>query len=528
MLISQAAAYADGAVYKCSADFDYYPFEFVEKGKLTGFAIELLDAIADEMSFEIIYDTNKWNVIKAKLENGETDILPCVAYTDERDEIFDFSIPYIIMHGNIFVREGNDSIKEEDDLYGKEIIVVRDDIAQDYAEKMGFSDSLIKVDKYEDGLRLLSSGKHDAYLIQNIVGEQLLKRTGITNVVSVVSFDKDNVVLVNPELTGFTQKFCYAVSEGNEELLSKINEGFAIVIANGTFNELYTKWIAPPTESMTVWDMLVSMSPYIIPAVILFLIGTILFASHQVKQKKHQLDYSNRTLLMMEAHLIHKQKLESIGILASGVAHEINNPVNGIINYSQLIVDSAENKSEDLNLSRNSIKDYAGQIIDESNRVSTIVSNLLNFSRAEKTSFSKADISTIVDGVLSLVSVIIKRGSVDLIIDIPPELPLIECRSQQIQQILINLITNANDALNLRYPEPDEDKKIIIKAAFHKIDGKEGIRITVEDHGSGIPKNVQEHVFGPVLHHQRTLGRNRPRSFDKLLHSGRPRRHAEF
>ena len=83
--------------------------------------------------------------------------------------------------------------------------------------------------------------------------------------------------------------------------------------------------------------------------------------------------------------------------------------------------------------------------------------------------------------------------------DIGEELPYIKCRSQQIEQIIINLLTNARDALNERYPDYDEDKIIKISANPMKKNGEEWIRITVEDHGAGIPNDVAERIFDPFF-----------------------------
>ena len=95
--------------------------------------------------------------------------------------------------------------------------------------------------------------------------------------------------------------------------------------------------------------------------------------------------------MQMEVHLRDQQKLEAIGTLAGGVAHEINNPINGIMNYSQLILDSADTGNE--------AAQYATEIIHETKRVAEIVRNLLQFPRQEKQQYSIAKIEDIVDTV---------------------------------------------------------------------------------------------------------------------------------
>ena len=162
-------------------------------------------------------------------------------------------------------------------------------------------------------------------------------------------------------------------------------------------------------------------------------------------------DVSDRR--MLQAQLRQAQKLESIGTLAGGVAHEINNPINGIMNYAQLIRDSLAGKDEQLD-------EIAGEIIHETERVATLVRNLLQFSRQEKQSHSPARLSDIIESTLSLIRAVIRHDQITLDVDVPADLPAIKCRSQQIQQVMMNLMTNARDALNVKYPGHDDDKVI--------------------------------------------------------------------
>ena len=194
--------------------------------------------------------------------------------------------------------------------------------------------------------------------------------------------------------------------------------------------------------------------------------------------------------LAMEAHLRQAQKLESIGTLASGVAHEINNPLMGMINYADLIDEKVEDDT---------IKEYSQVIMKEGHRIAKIVHNLLSFSRQDKETHSPADIKDIIDNSLSLVGSTLRKDQITLDLDIPEDLPSVTCRSQQIQQVIINLLTNAHDALNERYPEYDENKIIRIIARPFEKEGEDWIRTTVEDHGAGISEEVAQRIFDPFF-----------------------------
>ncbi len=193
---------------------------------------------------------------------------------------------------------------------------------------------------------------------------------------------------------------------------------------------------------------------------------------------------------LLEAQLRHQQKLESIGTLASGVAHEVNNPLTGIINYAQLIHDRVKDES---------LQVFASGIIEEGNRVANIVRNLLSFSRLEKENLSPASMKEVIESSLTLIGAVLRRDQISLETDIPENLPVIMCRSRQVKQVIINLLTNAQDALNQRYPNYHENKLLKVRVRPLKKKGKRWLRIIVEDHGTGIPKENIHNIFDPFF-----------------------------
>ncbi|MCZ7584013.1 MAG: ATP-binding protein [Deltaproteobacteria bacterium] len=193
----------------------------------------------------------------------------------------------------------------------------------------------------------------------------------------------------------------------------------------------------------------------------------------------------------LEGQLRHQQKLEAIGTLASGVAHEINNPITAILNFAEIIEEEVGEESE--------LRDFAGRIVDETNRVAGIVKNLLSFARQDKEHYSPASIPDIVRDTLTLIAAVFRKDQIAVGLDLRGDLPKINCRSQQIRQVLMNLLTNARDALNDRYPSFDERKIINISCGPVEIDGAAWIRTTVENHGAAIPPEVMGRIFDPFF-----------------------------
>ncbi len=190
----------------------------------------------------------------------------------------------------------------------------------------------------------------------------------------------------------------------------------------------------------------------------------------------------------MAFRLRQAQKLESIGTLASGVAHEINNPLMGMMNYAEL----ARDRIGDVKA-----QGYLDEARIEGQRIAKIVSSLLSFAAPQSEERSLARVSDIMEQAMSLIRSHIKRSQIELHVDIPTDLPSVRCRSGQITQVIINLLTNAVDALNARYDGFSEDKRILISARPISVGEEERVEISVEDHGKGIPASTLDRIFDP-------------------------------
>lgn len=186
-------------------------------------------------------------------------------------------------------------------------------------------------------------------------------------------------------------------------------------------------------------------------------------------------------------------QLAAIGELAAGVAHEINNPINGIINYTQILLDNAEGKYVDAD------KDFMARIIKESERIALIVGNLLSFARQRDDVVENISLGEIIEDSVSLLMHQMQRDGIHLTIDIPPDLPPIQGNPQQLQQVVVNLLTNAIYALNQRYPEINKDKRLEIRCRPKTAMGKDYICTTVTDWGIGIPQKIIERIFDSLF-----------------------------
>jgi signal transduction histidine kinase len=196
-----------------------------------------------------------------------------------------------------------------------------------------------------------------------------------------------------------------------------------------------------------------------------------------------------RHRLLLAAPLMHKQKLDSLGTLAAGVAHEINNPIHGILNYVQLLKRG---------LSPDQQRDFAEEIEREAKRVAEIVRHLLYFGRPDDTQALAANVNEIVKDTLVLLRGPLRDDNIVLDVKVEDGVRDIVCRIQQLQQVLMNLITNARDALNRRNPERVDQKTITIRVCTLSSD-PDWVRFEVIDNGDGFDAETAQRVFDPFF-----------------------------
>lgn len=209
----------------------------------------------------------------------------------------------------------------------------------------------------------------------------------------------------------------------------------------------------------------------------------------QLNEQNYELQQALEKLKTSQAQILQQEKLAGIGQLAGGVAHEINNPINGIMNYAQLIIDEGMQDSE--------IAAYATEILSESERVAVIVKSLLQFARQEKQTFKEEQMVEIINQTLALIKTLMRHQQITIEMDAPDDLPSIMCRSQQIQQVLMNLLTNARDALNEKYSGYDVNKVINIQCTTFYKNEAQWLRVVIMDHGNGIPQSIMNRIFEP-------------------------------
>ena len=196
-------------------------------------------------------------------------------------------------------------------------------------------------------------------------------------------------------------------------------------------------------------------------------------------------------LKALQAEAMHTGHLAALGELAAGVAHEINNPVSGIINCAELILRQGKVKS--------SPQDLAAIIIREGERIAGIVHSLLSFARHSPEEHEPLDLGPLLEESLALLRARMIKEGVDLVLKSQALLPPVAGRRNHIQQVFLNLLSNARYALNHKFGPGEPGKRLEISLELTKQGEEDRVRIKFRDNGMGIPAKVMDKVFDPFF-----------------------------
>jgi two-component system NtrC family sensor kinase len=200
----------------------------------------------------------------------------------------------------------------------------------------------------------------------------------------------------------------------------------------------------------------------------------------QVLRKTAELERVYKTLLRSE-------KMASIGKLAATVAHEINNPLFGILTYARLV--SRELQKHEIP-GRDDMADQLQTIERESKRCGDLVKNLLTFSRQAPSNREPNDLNTVVHRAILLVKHKLDMQNIELIESLAPDLPPVQCDANQIQQVILVLMVNASEAM-------PKGGRLEVATEFDPATEQGAVR--VKDSGSGIPEDVLPRIFDPFF-----------------------------
>jgi len=257
-------------------------------------------------------------------------------------------------------------------------------------------------------------------------------------------------------------------------------------------------------------------------------------AYHQLENAHKDLEESHQTLKSTQAQLIQSEKMASLGELTAGIAHEIQNPLNFVNNFSELSVDLAKELKEEVEKLEIPEKDkeYVSEIIGDltqnqekinhhGKRASSIVKGMLEHSRKSSGTKEPTDINALADEYLRLAYHGLRAKDKDfnatMETHFDPNLPKIDIIPQDIGRVILNLINNAFYAVNERSKKEKNGYQPTISVSSERVDSPSGaglpasqqaggehgqgdfIQITIKDNGPGIPEHIKDKIFQPFF-----------------------------
>src|SRR5208283_1535864 len=211
------------------------------------------------------------------------------------------------------------------------------------------------------------------------------------------------------------------------------------------------------------------------------------------KTLEDRVEQKTTELKRAHEHVLHVERMASIGKMAAVVAHEVNNPLSGILTYAKLLrkwVGTGQTEHE----KREEAMQCLELIAAESRRCGDLIKNLLRLSRTAPMNVQSTDLNAVIDRCLLLVRHQLELGGVELQVNLAKDLPLVLCDPAQIEQVFIALILNAIDAM------PRGGTLWLENRLIHTNTNNEAeIEIRVRDNGTGIAPDILPHIFEPFL-----------------------------
>ncbi|MDR4945601.1 basic amino acid ABC transporter substrate-binding protein [Neobacillus cucumis] len=223
-------------------DAAYAPFEYQKQGKVVGFDVDFVNAVAKEAGYNVNVEHVGWDPIFVEIEKKTADFAAsAITITPERQQSYDFTVPYFLSKNEILVPKGS-SIKSAADLKGKRIAVQNGTTGQEVVEKL-FGKNNPNIKKFKNNnlaILEMKNGGADAVVADNTVIETYVKNN-----------PKDNFKFIEDD-TAFSKEFYGLLLPKGSKLKPELDKAVKAVIDNGTYAKIYKKWFGVEPDTQTL------------------------------------------------------------------------------------------------------------------------------------------------------------------------------------------------------------------------------------------------------------------------------------
>ena len=493
---------------------DYPPYEFLDKeGNPAGYNVDLTKAIADVMGMKVKFRLGDWVDVRKALDTRDVDVLQGMSYSEGRAKVVDFSLPHTIVNHSIFGRYGVAVVSSLEDLEGKEVAFHGLGFIHDYLTERKLNVKAVLTDTPAGALRLLASGKNDYAVVASLPATYLIKELRLTNVVPIAR----SVISV---------KYCYAVKKGNTELLARFNEGLAILKQTGQYQAIYDKWLGVLEPHGFPRAVIIKYGSILTVLFVLLLAGSLLWSrtlkkqvairTAALEQEVHERKRAAEELRLGQQQLVQADKMATLGILVSGVAHEINNPNALILLNTPLVMDYLKDTEPIMEEYYQEHGDFTAaglpyskiraklpvklqEIQDGAKKIKRIVDDLKSFARREESEPAcLVDLNIAAQAAVRLVQSTIQKSTDRFVHSYDDTLPKIRGNAQRLEQVIANLLLNACQSLR------NSGEGISLVTRYD--DNRAEVVVEVRDEGTGIAPENLAHLTDPFFTTKRDQG----------------------
>lgn len=512
-LAAQADEPGVPAVVVVGGDRDYPPYEFLgHDGRPAGYNVDLTRAIADTMGMTVEIRLGSWAAIRSAFDAGQIQVLQGMIWSPERAREMEFTPAHAIVNQAIFARRGTPAVSSLAELRGHRVALHARGFMDESLTALGFNGELDRTKTPADAMRHLASGEDDYAVVAILPGIYLTRELQLTNVVPV-----DRSVA--------TGRYCYALHKGATALLARFTEGLAILKQTGRYDAIQQKWLGVLEPAGLSLPTVIRYAAAILLPLLTILGGTVLWSrslKSEVAQRTASLarEVAERQRVVEELRinqqqLVQADKMAALGVLVSGVAHEVNNP-NGLIllnmpTLKEAFVDAREILDERLRrdgdyplggLPYSRMRTEVPRMLDEmdegARRIKRIVDDLKDFARSEQGShFEAVDFNAVVQTAVRLLDASIRKATSRFAASYG-ELPPIRGNAQRIEQVVVNLVLNACQAL------PDPSRGVSVTTSYDRERGT--VVLAVHDEGDGIAPEHLARLTDPFFTTKRESG----------------------
>lgn len=517
------------------AAFNLYPALFQAKdGSVQGFYVDFLNEIARREGWTIEYVYGSWAEGLSRIKTGEVDLLTNVAFTAERAQFMDYGkVPLLTVWAELYAPNGShiDSIRN---VEGKKIALMKGDFNaanfKNLVEKFGIPCTYVEYGNFEEVFKAISARQVDGGIVNNTFGtakqsEYDLKSTGVIfnpfDIFFTVQKGKDSAILA--KLDQYLEE--WRKSEGSP------------------YHQARKRWSHGSASTIMVVNPWLKKIAVIFGVLLCVAIGFVVLLRIQVRRKTAEIrKYSDELQLsaleleeelaerqvaqealqdqatileeeieehrrseealkrsedersLLEAQLHQAQKLESVGRLAGGVAHDFNNMLGVIIGHASLGLIKTD--------PTHPLHNHLVEINNAAERSADLTRQLLAFARKQAIEPKVLDLNDTISGMLKMLQRLIGED-IHLCWQPGSKLWQVKMDPSQIDQILANLCVNARDAIDTAGKIFIETGNISIDKAY-SINHTEALEadyvwLSVSDDGSGMDKETLTHIFEPFF-----------------------------